>query len=206
MGLYRNHILPRLIHHTLNNAECEKLRRRAVDGLEGQVVEVGFGSGLNVPFYPPEVRRVHGVDPSRLALRMAQPLIESSSIPVTVSEISGESLPFESRSIDAALTTWTLCTIPDLPRALGELRRVLKPGGRLRFLEHGWSPDAQVRRWQHWLAPLHRRIGGGCELARRIDRELADAGFRIEQLSNFYREGPKVGSYMYLGTAVNPVD
>jgi ubiquinone/menaquinone biosynthesis C-methylase UbiE len=183
----------------------EPLRRRVCEGLEGDIVEIGFGSGLNVPFYPAAVTRVAAVEPADVGWKLADKRLRAASVPVARSGLDGQSLPFEDDSYDAALSTWTLCTVPDPVAALGELRRVLKPGARLHFLEHGLAPDEGVRRWQHRLDPLQKRLFGGCHLTRPIVELLGTAGFTIAELDVFYEKGaPKPMGADSLGTAVSP--
>jgi ubiquinone/menaquinone biosynthesis C-methylase UbiE len=183
----------------------EPLRRRVCEGLTGDVVEIGFGSGLNVPFYPAAVTRIAAVEPSDLGWQLAARRVRAASVPVQRSGLDGQSLPFQDDSYDAALSTWTLCTIPDAATALHEVRRVLKPGGTLHFLEHGLAPDENVRRWQRRLDPLEQRVFGGCHLTRPIVDLLMTAGFTIKELDVFYEKGaPKFAGADSLGTAVSP--
>src|SRR4051794_2098209 len=165
-----------------------KLRRRVCAGLAGDVVEIGFGSGLNVPFYPGAVTRVSAVEPADVAWKLAAKRVGDASDPVQRAGLDGQSLPFADDSFDAAVSTWTLCTIPDIAAALGEVRRVLKPGGTLHFVEPGLAPDESVRRWQHRLEPIQKRLFGGCHLTRPIVDLLTTAGFEITQLDVFYEE------------------
>jgi ubiquinone/menaquinone biosynthesis C-methylase UbiE len=203
MGLYRDHVLPRLI-----NVACAAgpavgpLRDRVCAPLSGEVVEIGFGSGLNVEHYPAAVTGVTAVEPSDLAWRLADDRVSASRVPVRRAGLDGQRLPFEDDRFDCALSTWTMCTIPDLDAALAELRRVLKPGGRLHFLEHGLAPDASVARWQHRLEPLQKRLAGGCHLTRRIAEQVEGAGFELEDVDACYEEGaPKILGADTLGAA-----
>jgi SAM-dependent methyltransferase len=178
------------------------LRQRACAGLTGAVVEVGFGTGHNVPFYPPAVTRVAAIEPSDATWRLGQERVRDSTVTIERSGLDGESLPFPDDSFDSALSTYTLCTIPNVERALTEIRRVLKPGGSLHFLEHGLAPDEKVRRWQHRLDPLEQRLVGGCHLDRPIVELITGAGFTIETVDQFYEKGaPKFLGADSLGVA-----
>jgi ubiquinone/menaquinone biosynthesis C-methylase UbiE len=205
MGFYGDQVLPRIVNAVGGMKMTYPLRERVCDGLEGEVVEIGFGSGLNVPFYPDSVRRVAAVEPADVGWKLAAKRLRASSVPVERSGLDGQSLPFEDASFDAALSTWTMCTIPDIEQALAELRRVLQPGGTLRFVEHGLAPDAGVRRWQHRLEPMQKRLFGGCHLTREIPDLLRDAGFEITELDVFYEDGaPKFLAADSLGAAISP--
>jgi len=205
MGLYGEQVLPRIINVACGLKAVEPLRRRVCEGLEGDVVEIGFGSGHNVPFYPAAVSRVAAIEPADVGWKLAEKRLSAASVPVERSGLDGESLPFADGSFDAALSTWTLCTIPDVAAALSEVRRVLKPGGTLHFLEHGLAPDERVRRWQHRLEPMEKRIFGGCHLTRPVVDLLTAAGFTITELDVFYEERtPKFVGADSLGTAVSP--
>ena len=205
MGFYGERVLPRIVNVTCGMKAAAPMRRRVCAGLAGQVVEIGFGSGLNVPFYPPAVDRVAAVEPSGVGWRLAGERLSRTRVPVQRSGLDGQSLPFPDDSYDAALSTWTLCTIPDPAAALREVRRVLKPGGTLHFVEHGLAPDERVRRWQHRLEPMQKRIFGGCHLTRPVVDLLTTAGFTITELDVFYEDGaPKFLAADSLGTAVSP--
>ncbi|MEC4016351.1 class I SAM-dependent methyltransferase [Streptomyces sp. H27-D2] len=207
MGFYTDQVVPRIINVACGVKAAEPLRRRVCEGLKGEVVELGFGTGHNVPFYPPTVTGVAAVEPSDVGWRLAGDRIRAARVPVRRAGLDGQSLPFEDDSFDAALSTWTLCTIPDADTALREVRRVLKPGGTLHFLEHGLAPeeDEQVRRWQRRLEPVNKRLFGGCHLTRPTVDLLTNAGFTITALDAFYEQGvPKAMGADSLGTAVSP--
>lgn len=190
MGLYAEHVLPRIVDVACGTKSAAELRRRVCEGLHGQVVEIGFGSGHNVPFYPAAVTRVIAIEPADLAWRLAAGRRDDSAVPIERSGLDGQSLPLDDDSCDTALSTWTLCTIPDPIAALTELRRVLRPGGSLHFLEHGLAPDEKVRRWQRRLEPVQKRVVGGCHLTRRITDLLDEAGYAITDIDVFYEDGP----------------
>jgi SAM-dependent methyltransferase len=204
MGFYADRVAPRLIRFSCGGKSTEPVRRRVCAGLTGRVVELGFGSGLNVPFYPATVTRVAAIEPADLAWRLAAERVRTSPVPVERAGGDGAALPFPDGSYDAALSTWTLCTIPDVAGALRELRRVLRPGGTLHFVEHGLAPDERVRRWQHRLEPVQKRVYG-CSLTRPIVDLVTAAGFTIVDLDVFYSPGwPKSGSAFSLGVARSP--
>lgn len=203
MGVYQDQLLPRFQDLVMARKATREPRARVCAGLRGAVVEVGFGTGLNAPFYPAEVGTVFAVEPSSLCMRLAQRRIAESSARVELAGLNGQCLDLPSDQFDAALSTWTLCTIPDVMLALAELRRVLKGGGSFHFIEHGHAPDAKVARWQQRLEPLQKRIAGGCHLTRDIPRLIKDAGFAIEHLETYYFNGePKVFGHTFEGRAV----
>ena len=203
MGFYTDRVLPHIIHVVCGAKDLAPLRDRVAEGLAGDVVEVGFGSGTNVAHYPSAVRRVVAVEPSDVAWRIAAKRVGAASVPIDRSGLDGQSLPLPDASFDHALSTWTLCTIPDPVAALRELRRVLRPGGQLHFLEHGLAPDEPVRRWQYRFDPLQRRFAGGCHLSRPIGSLITEAGFTITELDEFYQPHTlKFANAYYLGRAV----
>jgi SAM-dependent methyltransferase len=203
MGIYATRVLPRFMNTAGAMKSLVPLRRRVCEGLEGEVVEIGFGSGLNVPFYPATVTRVAAVEPADLSWRLADKRVRAATAPIDRSGLDGQALPFPDDTFDAALSTWTLCTIPDAAAALGELRRVLKPGGTFHFLEHGLAPDEPVRRWQRRLEPVQKKLFGGCHLTRPIVELLTAAGFTVKELDVFYEGGPKFVGADSLGIAVS---
>lgn len=203
MGFYRDQVLPRVVDKACAMGDAPKLRDRVCSGLHGAVVELGFGSGLNVPHYPAAVTRVAAVEPADVGWRLAAKRVAATRTPVERSGLDGQALPFADDTFDSALSTWTLCTIPSPERALGELRRVLKPGGTLHFVEHGLAPDPGVQRWQHRLDGIQGRIAGGCHLNRPIVDLVTAAGFVVREVDVFYEKGaPKVLVADSLGVAV----
>jgi ubiquinone/menaquinone biosynthesis C-methylase UbiE len=199
--LYADRLLPRINDAALRRADLDEVRARVCRGLSGDVLEIGFGSGLNVPHYPPAVRRVLAVDPATAGRKLAAERLSRSSTPVEFVGLDGERLPLEDDSVDHALTTFTLCTIPDAGRALREVRRVLRPGGCLHFVEHGLAPEPDVVRWQERLNPIQKRVFGGCHLDRPIDRLIEAAGLHIDRLDTYYAAGLKPLTFLYEGTA-----
>jgi len=202
MGLYARYVLPWLIDLAMKNKDAARLREVWIARARGDVLEVGIGSGLNLPFYPPEVRKVYGVDPSLELQRKARERAAGKPMKVEFFLQSAEApLPLAEKSIDTVVVTWTLCSIPNVSDALCEMRRVLKPDGRLIFIEHGRSPDARVAQWQNRLTPAWKRIGGGCHLNRKVDDLLGAAGFYIAELKTCYLPGPRPMTYTYQGVA-----
>jgi ubiquinone/menaquinone biosynthesis C-methylase UbiE len=202
MGLYDRWILPRLLDLVMRNRRLAPYRARVVAGCSGTVIEIGAGSGPNLPLYDPRrVARVVALDPSPALLAMARRRHAEARVPILLVEAAAEALPFAAQAFDTALVTWALCTIGDPARALAELRRVLRPGGRLFFVEHGLAPEAGVARRQARLTPLWRRCAGGCHLDRPVERLLREAGFELDALSTGYLNAAKPFTFMYEGSA-----
>ena len=203
MGIYSRHILPRLLDFAMRRESLGPQRRDLLSEVAGEVLEIGFGSGLNLPFYPPAVRRLTAVEPSEGMSSKARARVAQSGIEVTTLALDAASrLPLADGSFDAAVSTWTLCSIADVGAALREVHRVLRPGGQFFFIEHGLSPDAPVARWQHRLTPINRRLAGGCHLDRDIAAIVRASSLSVERCDTFYLPGaPKVGGFMYRGTA-----
>ena len=204
MGWYREKVVPRLVDKMCGDPELDKWRARVTAGLSGEVVEIGFGSGLNVGLYPSAVTTVWAVEPAELAGRLAAPRIEKAAVRVEHIGLDGTSIPLADDSCDGALCTFTLCTIPDVGQALAELRRVLQPGAPFHFLEHGLAPDPKVATWQHRLDPIQGRIADGCHLTRDAVALVRTAGFTIERSESRYAKGPKPWSWFTEGYATNP--
>lgn len=203
MSLYRKHVLPRLIDWSCAGKKVEQQRRKVVPLASGRVLEIGIGSGLNLPFYDSaRIEWVIGLDPSAELLAMARRRARQIPFAVRYLTADGENLPLERRSVDTVLVTYTLCSIPDAAAALESMRHALRPGGRLLFCEHGRAPDDAVRRWQRSLNPLWRRIGGGCNLERDIPELIASAGFTVERLDSMYLpHTPRFAGFNYWGIA-----
>lgn len=202
MSLYADYLFPRLMDWAMRRPRLQQERRQALTPVYGRVLEIGFGTGLNLPHYPETVTWVTGIEPGTLLENRVAERSAAISVPVEVLRLKAEKLPFEARSFDSVVSTWTLCTIADPTAALREIRRVLKPGGRFVFLEHGRSDDPRVARWQDRLNPIQRRIACGCNLNRPIDRLIRESGLQIERLDRFVMEGvPRILGEMYRGTA-----
>jgi len=204
MGIYGNCVLPHLIDLAMKHPLARERRMEVVPRATGVVLEIGIGSGLNLQFYTSGTTALYGVDPSERLLSMARARSARSRVAPELVCASAEQLPVPSASIDSVVMTWTLCSIPAPARALAEIKRVLKPGGRLLFVEHGLAPDPAVQRWQRRLNPAWRRIAGGCNLDRPMDRLIRSGGFRIERLHARYLPGPKPFTFFYEGTACVP--
>lgn len=200
-GFWGGWLFPRLLHRVMRSRHLPPFRQRVLAPARGVVLELGIGSGLNLGFYPPAVARLIGVEPSAPLLAVARRAAAAAPFPVTLLQASAESLPLPDASADTVVTTWTLCSIPDVGRALAEARRVLRPDGRLLFVEHGLAPEPGVRSWQRRLTPLWRRCSGGCHLDRPIAELIAGAGFRFERLEAGAVPGPRLLTYMTEGAA-----
>jgi ubiquinone/menaquinone biosynthesis C-methylase UbiE len=201
VGFYGNQVVPRFTDLVMRRGELTPIRARVCASLGGDVLEIGFGSGLNVAHYPPAVSRVRAVDPATIGRKLAAQRVASSRVPVEYVDLDGQALSVESDSIDHVLTTWTLCSIPDVDRALSEIRRVLRSGGLFHFVEHGRSPDPNVAAWQNRLTPIQRRVAGGCHLNRPIDQLVLNSGLELTRLENYYAKGPRAFGYMFEGVA-----
>jgi ubiquinone/menaquinone biosynthesis C-methylase UbiE len=201
MSFYQRYIIPRLTHLAMRQKQLLPFRQRVIGAAEGRVLEIGIGSGLNFPLYGAAVTSVIGLEPSSELLNMARPRAEAAVAPITLLDASAETIPLDSGSIDTVVTTWTLCTIPNAAQALGEMRRVLRPGGALLFVEHGRAPEPGVARWQDRLDPLWSRLAGGCHLNRKMDDLISSGGFRIDALENARIPGPRTHTFLYQGRA-----
>lgn len=201
MSFYRDRILPHLQSCVMRNQQLLPYRERVAGAADGRVLEVGVGSCLNLPFYSPHVREVIGLEPVPRLVTMARKEAAGSSLPVTFVEGSAEDIPLDDTSIDTVVITWTLCSIPQAVRAMHEIRRVLRPGGQLLFVEHGLAPEAFVRQWQNLLTPVWKRIAGGCHLNRPIGMLIEDNGFTMTRIETGYMKGPKPMTFLYEGRA-----
>lgn len=202
MGFYERRLLPHLINLACGLRPVMRQRARLVPGAEGRVLEIGIGSGLNLPYYEPDrVRELIGLEPAAEIRRIAEKKAEGFEVPVRFIEAGAEEIPLEDASVDTVVTTYTLCTIPEPERALSEVRRILKRGGSLLFAEHGRAPDEGVRKWQDRINPYWRPVAGGCNLNRDIKALIQGAGFQIEKLDTRYLPGPRVMTFNYLGAA-----
>jgi ubiquinone/menaquinone biosynthesis C-methylase UbiE len=201
VGFYQDQIVPLLINASMRQKNLAAYRNRVVPAAEGRVLEIGIGSGLNLPFYSRNVARVIGLEPSQRLLAMARRVERTGNGSVEFIEGSAEAIPLKDASVDTVVTTWTLCSIPDLLRALRDMRRVLRPGGRLLFVEHGLAPDPNVIWWQDRLTPVWKHLGGGCHLNRAIGTLIEGAGFQFDRLQTGYMRGPKPMTFMYEGSA-----
>lgn len=201
MNFYDRWVLPPVLDLVMRQRQLGKYRREVVAAASGRVLEVGVGSGLNFPLYGQQVDIVFGIDPSPRLLALARRRAAAAGVRATLVLGSAAAIPLADHSVDTVVMTWTLCSIPDPLAALREMRRVLKPGGSLRFVEHGLSPDPGVERWQHRLTPTWRHVAGGCHLDRKIDDLIRSAGLDLKELHTEYADGPRPMTYMYEGCA-----
>jgi ubiquinone/menaquinone biosynthesis C-methylase UbiE len=201
MGFYQDQVVPLLINLTMRRRDLAAYRSRVVPSADGRVLEIGIGSGLNLPFYSRNVKDLIGLDPSPKLLSMVRQNLPPDTLSPELIEGSAEAIPLENHSIDTVVTTWTLCSIPDAALAVREMRRVLRPTGRLVFIEHGRADEPNVRWWQDRLTPAWKRLGGGCHLNRPIQKLIEDGGFQFDRLETGYMRGPKPLTFMYEGSA-----
>ena len=201
-GVYRRHVFPRIMNVVINTGETRRIRAQVCAPLRGEVLEIGFGTGHNLPFLPDGVTRLLAVDPMQEGRRLAEERLRESPVTVDFVGLDGERIDLPDASVDEALATWTLCSIPDATAAVREIARVLRPGGRLHFVEHGLSPDAKVQRWRHRLNPIQNRVACGCNIQRDIPALIEDGGMVVEDLERFYAKGdPKILGWTFQGTA-----
>ncbi len=201
MGWYQRYVLPKLIDTACSQKPMRELRSRYVTRATGEVLEIGIGSGLNLPHYSDQVVSITGLDPAPELTSLAEARAAERPQPVTVLQVSGEEIPADDARFDTIVCTWTLCSIPNVYAALREMRRVLKPGGHMYFIEHGRAPEPRVVSWQRRIEPLWKKIGGGCHLTRKADELIRDAGFTITELDSGYEPGPKFAAFMTHGVA-----
>jgi ubiquinone/menaquinone biosynthesis C-methylase UbiE len=202
MNIYERWILPPLLDLVMRQRQMQAYRSELIPAARGRVLEIGIGSGLNLSLYGADVNTIVGLDPSERLLSMACKRAANIDVPVDLVRGSATAIPLDNDSVDTVVMTWTLCSVPDPLGALREMRRVMKPGGMLLFVEHGLSPDPGVARWQHRLTPVWRRIAGGCHLDRKVDDLIHTAGFEVSELKTEYADGPRPMTYMYEGHAV----
>lgn len=202
MRFYETYVLPHLVHLTCGVKPIRIQRRKVVPLAQGRVLEIGMGSGLNIPHYDwSRVELIWGLEPSKGMRRKARPQLRQAKAPIEWLDLPGEEIPLDDDSADTVLLTYTLCTIPDWRQALNQMRRVLKPGGTLIFCEHGEAPDESVRRWQQRINPVWKKVSGGCHLNRPIPRYLEEGGFDIREMETDYLPGPKLATFNYWGIA-----
>ncbi len=201
VSLYAKYLLPRLIDLAMRSKAQTAERARLIPAASGVVLEIGVGSALNIPLYSRAVKRLYALDPSVELWRLGCGRVGNAPFPIEFVRSSAESIPLSDDTVDTVVSTWTLCAIPNPTAALNEMRRVLRPQGTFMFIEHGWSPDPRVRAWQERLNPVWRRVAGGCNLDRQIDRLIGESGFQMSAVERGYGSGPKPFSYLYRGVA-----
>ena len=202
MGFYGERVFPRIMNLVMNTKETRRIRAEVCAPLHGEVLEIGFGSGHNLPFLPGTVTRLLAVDPMQIGPRLAAERLQQAAVPVEFVGLDGQSVDVPDHSVDTALATWTLCSIPDAAAAVREIRRVLKPGGTFHFVEHGRSPDEKVRRNQDRFNGIQNKVACGCNLNRDIPKIIEDGGMAISDMTTFYAKGdPKTLGWMYQGVA-----
>ena len=201
MGLYGKYLLPRIIDLAMKNKDVAKVRAALIPQARGEVLEIGIGSGLNLPFYSRDVKHILGVDPSLELQKMAAKRVPGQIKVDFIAQSAEEALPLDEASIDTVVMAWTLCSIPNAAKALLQMRRVLKPEGRLIFVEHGRAPEGKVAAWQDRLTPVWKHATGGCNLNRTVDDLITGAGFQITELTTSYLPGPRPMTYTYQGAA-----
>jgi ubiquinone/menaquinone biosynthesis C-methylase UbiE len=202
MGFYSRVIFPRIIDFVMANDEMREIRTAVLSGVSGDVFEIGFGTGLNLRHYPPSIKKITTADVNPAMGKRAQRRIDKYGVEVDCRTLDAESLPLDDASFDSVVCTWTLCSIRDPMKALGELRRVLRPQGKFFFVEHGLADDPKVRKWQHRITPLWKHIGDGCHLNRNAEEMIQDAHFAFTKLDKYYmKDAPRIAAYLYQGVA-----
>lgn len=202
MGIYSTYIFPRLMNLSMSGKEATPYRKEVLKAAQGEILEIGFGTGLNLPYYPKEVKKIATLDVNAGMNPFAMKNIEKSSIQVEYHILDAQSLPFVDASFDTVVSTWTLCSIKHIDKALAEVYRVLKPEGKFIFVEHGLSNDSKIQKWQHFVTPIQKVIADGCHVNRDIEKLIQTAGFSFERLTKQYAPGiPKIGGYFYYGIA-----
>jgi ubiquinone/menaquinone biosynthesis C-methylase UbiE len=205
MGIYSRHIFPGLMNFTMSGENFSEIRRALLAGVRGETLEIGFGTGLNLPHYPPGIERLTTVDVNPGMGALARKQVDRSPIQVDRRVLDGESLPMGNATFDSVVSTWTLCSIPDVRRAIGEIYRVLRPAGCFFFVEHGLADEPNTRKWQHRLNPVQKIIGDGCHLTRDMEELIRSGGFHFVRLERLYMEKvPRAGGYLYRGIATKP--
>lgn len=205
MGFYQERVFPRVVNRMMNTQRIREIRGRVCAGLTGHVLEIGFGTGLNLPHMSPAVTALSAVDPMKNGRVLAKVRLAASRVPVDFVGLDGQTIPLEDESVDSALSTWTLCSVPDPVAAVREIRRVLRPGGRLQFVEHGRSPDPRVFAWQQRLNPIQRRLACGCTLDSDIPHIITSGGLSVDHLDTYYAKGePKAQGWTFEGSARRP--